>query len=425
MTFNPIPIKELRDGRRKFNGLNMDDPFPRLIQDPAELSRFMTKNKIIPFAGVNNASGDAMRAMLKMLSKLSPTHSGCVKAKVEMGFSGEFQIWRNGLFETAEKASGETIKDYAGAFQGITFSGVKYNNFVQDVARDYLNYGNVFIEIYTFNLGSDVMFNLRKLPFEYSYIIEDPANNRSHQHYYDTNIGTWTMDGEITPFFPLFKEHELGYKAILHIKNGTTFYGEPDSIESILNQYSEYQNTHYRVKLAANNFTGQVILEYEGDNPETDHVANIDGDKVEDDKGQGIINNFIAGTDDPQTVIISERPFGAKQMFVHEIKTNTNQDYYKVTSEIDEAQIVKAHRWSYRLMGMNVANGMNSDVYRQEWMAKYETVVASLVQQVLGPLDSVYDVYFRVIGRDDLTGYNQFIKNPLEDVYRGLGDTAV
>lgn len=408
----------------RFQSFDLQDPFPTLISDSKEVSDFLSKHKIIPFAGKSNGSGDALRNLLRMLSRLSPTHASCMKGKIDMAMTGDITLWRKGIFAKATQLSEQEVAQYADAFSGITFSGSDYTKFLKVIAKAYEVYGNCFVEVYTFVIANQLTYNLRIIPFEYSYIKYDETTGESY-HYYTRNITSIGSEAEVTPLFPNFKEHNLGHKSILHIKSGTGFYGEPASLDSVLNQYSEFQSVTYRNKQAANGFTGQVILEYEGDNPETNKLSIKDGSGDEGSNKMDVLVDAFSNKGQAKTLLLTERPFGAKPMEVHTINANTDGKYFTDIADLDRRQIVVSHRWSERLLGISVSAGMNNNVYAQDWLDKYETVAADLAESILRPLEKTFDKYFELIGRNDLTGINQYIKNPLEDVFRGMGSTPI
>ena len=68
------------------------------------------------------------------------------------------------------------------------------------------------------------------------------------------------------PLYPNFTVENGAKKTLFHLKNGdNNWYGRPDSQSADLYKYREVQDAIYIVKQAANNFTGQIVLEVEDD----------------------------------------------------------------------------------------------------------------------------------------------------------------
>ncbi len=174
---------------------------------------------------------------------------------------------------------------------------------------------------------------------------------------------------------------------MFHLKNGdNSWYGRPESAGADLYKYREVQDAMYLVKQAGANFTGQLIIEVEDDDPE--YAAAIEDESAKHVGFAGFADrfeqNYTQKADDPQSVLVTARPYGSKPMFVFQVSPNTNQDWYKVTGEIAEQKITRAHGCTPRFMGFEVANGFSQDVFVSDYVMNMEPVINSLRDEITG-----------------------------------------
>lgn len=175
---------------------------------------------------------------------------------------------------------------------------------------------------------------------------------------------------EVIPVFPYFSTGADGTKkTIFHIKNGRGWYGRPDSIESVLYQYREYQDATYLIKTADNGFVGQVFIEVEGDDPESEGGIDEgkDAESGFDSTADRLEQNFTNKGDDPMSILFMERPFGAKSAFVKQFTPNTNENFYSVTGQMSRLNIIQSHQLTERLLGEANANGFSDTAFMQEF----------------------------------------------------------
>ncbi len=402
-------------------GFELEDPLPRLIEDSDELSTKFEETKIIPYASINNKTGDSLRKLLYSLSKLSTTHAGCIKGKIDFGFTGNIRVEKDGLYTEPIEIDNETYIKYINAVKYTEYNS-DLLQYLRNVAKQYLILGDVHIELFLYEHEGKYNIKYRHIDTLKNYVIID--SSKKEFHYYPTkDIGD---SGEVTPFFPEFKKHLFGYKSILHIKNGSGFYGEPDSLDSLQNQYNEFQLKSYNNKQTDNSFMGMTIIEIEKDNPETD--ISFDGDEYEGSSGEKVrinkksyaeklADNFTNKGKTPQSVVLFERAFGASAMAVHSVPPITNERYFDTMGQINEEDIILSHRWSRRMLGMDVSNGLNSSAYMDEFIIKMNTVIANLQNAIIEPHDKVNDFLFELNGDDELIGLNRRVVNPLAKIF--------
>jgi hypothetical protein len=147
---------------------------------------------------------------------------------------------------------------------------------------------------------------------------------------------------------------------IIYGKQGTKHYGRPDSIFGTQYKYSEIQNVDYRIMQTDNKWTGDLIIEAEQGDPNSNPMLDV---KTYDE-------NFTNKSENPLSVFYSERPAGSGPLFVYQVKPNSNENYYQVVGKEDRLAIIGSHGWSERLLGHPATGGINGNSYLFELYTK-------------------------------------------------------
>ena len=75
-------------GKRVIKGFELNDPFPLLVEDSADIIKFFKNSKIVPYSYTDCiVTGNSLRPLLSKISRLSHTQNACITKKVELGFS--------------------------------------------------------------------------------------------------------------------------------------------------------------------------------------------------------------------------------------------------------------------------------------------------------------------------------------------------
>lgn len=416
-----LRVTPFRGRQANFESFALEDPIPQQINDTAELSRFMDQHKIIPYASTDIGTGDSTRALYQRLSLLSPTHAGCIKGKCSAAFVGDIKLNRNNLFMDKIEVPANDIKDYSEIFKNVRYGNMNYNKFLYEIGRSYEAVGECFVKAFIQLINGSYFCTLSIMPHPRSYLRY--YDRKENTFLYAPKIREFSMDdSQEYALFPELTEERLGYSTILHIKNGCNYYGVPPSRESYIQQYNEFQNSLYLLRQGANNFVGQLFIEYSGDNPDRTRIVKDQALK----KGFASVarewreNTSASGRQ--QAVITSERPWGASAATVTQFAPNTNHEFYRACKEINSDYIVVTHCWSHVLLGEQMKGSLNSQDYYKEFMIKMVTVIPDLRFAVLNELDKIYQLMMRLNGREDLSDVAQDIMNPLYKLLLETGE---
>jgi len=125
--------------------------------------------------------------------------------------------------------------------------------------------------------------------------------------------------------------------------------------------------------------------------------------------------NFTAKSGDPQTMMVISRPHGASNAFVYEFKPNTNENYFKVTGELDRQKIIENNQWSERLLGNSVAQGFAKDAFLDELRVKEVSVLREYRNKLLRALNLVIQEA-ALFANEDWSGHGLDIRSSIDDM---------
>lgn len=386
------PKKDLFRRRRRPAVLELnriENPIPGEVSDSDEIQNFFKRWNFVPFAGTTRESGQALLIWYLMLAQLSPTHSACISKKIKYAVGGKATFSRSvdPEWETGEEieplSTADKVRYREAINQFIEFEGgvVKFH---RRTGWSFEATGNAWVEMtYSETLGVGRVYLKVHRVTHCLYVNTEPGEARivGISPKWDEQYLKKHEPRYVT-LFPAFTSQPNGdLKTVFHLKNGDNdWYGRPESKGSDLYKYREVQDAIYLVRQSAANFTGQLIIEVEDDDPEF-------AEAVEDEKAgkvgfNGFAERFEANytqkSDDPQSVLVTARPYGSKPMFVFQIAPNTNQEWYKVTGEQAEQKIMRSHGCTPRFMGFEVAGGFSQDVFVSDYVLNMEPIINEL-----------------------------------------------
>ena len=378
--YNP---KKDRQSTKYYKLPELKDPMSVELKDSDEVLKTFKKWPLIPYASSDTGSVNGLLSFLKSLRFLSPTLGACHESIKTFAFGGKMDVeYVDDIDFVVDKPEmAPQLKETFIAFLKTLKTEVNYVNLSENLFSQLKDDGNIIVEI----------VHTQTLGVKSSAIYQHPTENCS---YWATKkdeplVMAISLKWDFTyleknppkliPIFPNYTLDENGsYRSIIHIKNGNfKYFGRPDWIASWRWAYNEDQSSDYLNKISAVNFTGQVLIELEEEDVENSDAWS-DGDAEEEgyeSMADKIERNLTYKADDPQTVIVTTRPSGAGNVFIHEFKLNTTENYYKVIGEIARQKIIENNQWSERLLGNAVAQGFANDSFMQELKIKEVSVL--------------------------------------------------
>ena len=420
--------KQRMRGRRASKGLSIygvDNPIPSEVCDSDELKTFFQKWNLVPYAGTTRESGQSLLSWYQMLAQLSPTHSACISKKLKYAIGGKAGFVRalDTEFDTGEDVRELSVAEKI-AYRDALNEFIEFEGGIGKLHRS-LGWsleatGNAWAELsFSETLG---VGRARIKAHRVTHCLY--VNTKKDERKIVAVSPKWTdeylkkNEPRYVPLYPNFvKDADGTIRTMFHLKNGdNTWYGRPESQGSDIYKYREFQDQIYLVKQAASNFTGQLIVEVEDDDPEFAPAIDEQGAKEAgyDSFAQRFEHSYTQKADDPQSVLVTSRPYGSKPMYVFQLDPNTNENWYKVTGEIAEQKITRSHGLTLRFMGFDVANGFATDAFVSDYVMNVEPIIEELLQALTNFTNKIISEVWRMVNREDLNEYSITFAPPIQ-----------
>lgn len=418
------PKKERRRGMGKVQLFEIKNPIPAEVEDSQELKKFFLDYDLVPYAGSTLRSGHTLLMWYLALAKMSSTHGTCISKLGKYAFGGraifvaaedpEYQLSQEQKQVTPQQAQRyfETLKET------VTFSG-GVRDFHRWVGASVKASGNAWAELVVANTLGQIHCNVNyHKPMRCIFRNTKPGERKE---VWVSPIWTdqYLKDNppRLIPMYPNFVKAKDGtLRTMFQLKAGDNdWYGRPDTEMSDLAKANEARQALYLLKQAGANFMGQLILEVES--PQLDAAIND-----EDSRGNGFQDfmdefeqNYTVKSDDPSTVLISARPFGARPMFALQIKPNTNENWYKVIGDLDSGTIMRSHNCTKRFIGFDVDNGLSgADAFFTDYIINMEPVINEHRNQVTNFTNQILTAVWDIIARPEMNDISLSFTSPIQ-----------
>lgn len=410
----------VKEKGKAFKFADLPDPVPSEIRDTDEIKRVLKNWRLVPYAGTMENTGDALRSFLASMVYLSPTHGACIASKKRFALGRlEVKRWKDSEFDLGQDDGVDAglARAYVDFAKGVEWGGMSLKGLSMALYDDWEETGDQFLEmVISETMGVKGYSVHRHRPANCKYL----ATGKGEQRWVAVSP-IWTdkyleeNPPELLPIFPGVEVREDGtVRTMMHRKNGKNeWYGRPPAFSSWIYQYREYQDASYMVKVSNNNFTGQIIIEVEDDDPDkTDEEARNNGYRSEADR---IHKNFTHEGEDPMTVWYSARPTGARPMFVHEVRPNTAENFYDRMDGIIEKKIIRSHGWSKRLMEAEEGAGLSSNVFMDVLKSRLP-VIQNIQEDALSLVNKALAFVVADSGRLEFDGLGLRFKSPFAEI---------
>ncbi len=358
---------------------NLSNPIPDEVTDSDDLKKLFSKRKYIPYAGYTHDSQHTYLRFIDNLAALSPTLGGVINSINYMCFGGKTGIKKmiDDDFELTGPDGKEALSTditlehklkFLETLKTFDLNGKDWSSIKTVLYKSFKTNGNAYLQV-------EIMQSLGVSKVKYSFI---PTRNVLYvvpDLYSERRVAiskSWDLQyikkypPEEIPVYPAYEKYSDGsIKTIIHVKEGDNdFYGRPDWWACSQDAFLEIKNKEYLLKAAHNNFTGKVLIEFEGE-AGNDTITNDEEAKKEGFKSaeQRWAYNFTNQGDDPQSLLISERPYGAKEAYTKEFSINTNENYYDKLDKISTDKIILVNGWSKKLLGIEESAGLGGNTF--------------------------------------------------------------
>lgn len=426
------PFSELRRGR-KTKGLKLfelENPIPTEITDSDEIQKVFSEFRLVPFATREKKTGHALLNWYLMLAQLSPMNAACIEKvkKYVVGSKAIIERAEDSDFETGEDrgqvSPAESVKYRDTLNEIVKFQG-GIRKFHQNLQWSYDATGNAYVEASYSEINGEFRFDLKyRKTSEVLYKVTKPGEIRVAAvspiwtyDYLKKNPPALIPVSDLDRNDTVWTRDENGvFRTIFHLKAGqNAWYGRPESEGADLYKYREVQDSIYVIRQSAGNFVGQLIIEVEDDDP-TNNPAINDEDAQRagfDSFVERMEENYTNKGDDPSSVIVTSRPAGGKPMFVFQVKPNTRENWYKVTGEMNEQRILRAHGLTLRFMGFDASTGFSSDTFIADYVMNVEPVLNEKRNTLMGFTNKILTAIWKITGRMEMNAFSLTFKSPI------------
>lgn len=413
-------------------------PIPAQVEDAGEIREFFAgyNGVVVPYAGTEAYSSHALQAFLISLGDLSPTKAAVINSQKMHAFGGPLEITRtrDPYFELDEEedvgqAEKRRFYDFVQQVQlfGVDEKKTNFWHLAQMQFADWKKSGDYYFE----------MVRSRTMGRNYFRV---HVHRPTHCLYMATKAGEqrwvlispiWRADyiarnkPRMLPVYPTWVDEGDGVqRTLVHVKAGDgVWYGRPEDLASMLDQFLEFQNSDYKNKQTASAFIGQAFIEVEDTNPEygiSDAGAGQDGFDALSDQFE---RNYTNRSKRPQRVILSSRPYGSSPAYVFQFSPNTDTNWFQTTEEIAERNIIKANGWSKRLMDIDAANGFSTNIYLDVLEIHSATTIPHYQRVIEGPVNNIIlKEAAEWLGMPDLTQYSLEFNSPFHRMLKERKD---
>lgn len=419
-------------GRRSKSGnltlFDVKNPIPDETIDIESVSKFFEAHRLVPFAGSDKGTGDKTLTWYLMLAKLSATFGACVskltsyvvgtKAKVVVATDPEYDIPAPEPNDTEAAAYLNKLKEV------VEFDG-GVSKFHELIFASYKNTGNAFAELVITTVNGITRAKIiRHKVSSVRYKVTGPEEVRAvaispvwNAKYLKKN------PAKLRPVFPVFLNDGGVISTVFHLKNGDNeWYGRPDSESSTLYKYREVQDAVYLIKQAASNFVGQMIIEVEDDTAPVIDEADAQRSGF-DTFAERFEQNFTMKGEDPQAVLVTSRPMGARPMNVFQVKPNTNENWYKVTGDINENKIITSLNLTRRFMGMEVGSGLSETAFLEDYITNVDPVVRKNRATLMNFTNTILSAVWEYGQMPEMNKYSLDFESPVAQMIQDFQDS--
>ncbi len=416
--------RALRHRRKVQHIYRIKNPIAQETADSKKLKELFKGYKLVPYAGTSAESSHSLLRWYRMLAKLSPTNAACINKKLTYAVGGKAQFVRAqdpeyDLKTEISPLSNTEIETYLSNIKEVfEFPDGGITAYHNCAGHEYMESGNAFVEVaFTTVLGvSKVSF--RVINFDHVlYVATNPGEARkiAISPIWDDEY-LRKHEPRILPIFPVMLNDNGIERTVFHLKNGSNeWYGRPPAEGADIYKYREVQDSLYVTRASANNFTGKVILETEDDDPNSNAVIDDAGSHEAgfDNFAARFRENYTEEGDDPQSVVLTSRPHGARPMFAFQIKPHTNESWYKETGAIAKYHILQNHEVTPRFLGEDVSNGFSNDTYLSDYILNVEPTIDKLRSTICNFTNRIFNEAWAMVGRLEMQQYSVTFSEPI------------
>lgn len=347
-----------------------------------------SKLNLVPYRGTTEKSSDRYLRLLYELFEHSPSFGAVVNDLITFAFDGEFDLINAGKagikFDDTELDGVDKVS-YCENLEKIGLSPLDVIQLSKEFVKHKKISGNVFVKYRKIRVNDEIRATLQLLhPMSVKFKEQD---NGAHKLVYSKNffIDDWSLwgvkDNDFIEYevYPRTRQTKTITETVFHLKTGDGLYGFPDTIQSLLWQYSEYALGLLASKVNGSEFVASHILEVplagldfaSSDDQIRTYLRDIKKALNEAATNKGI---------DPSSLAVMMNP--SKEKFnLHKVDVNRDTDWFKAQEEIAKRKIYELNKSYPQLTGsVDVGSSLGQDTITALFLM-YDTKTVKPVQR--------------------------------------------
>ncbi len=361
------------------NILQLHNPIPESINDPAELSQLFKDFGIVPYYGTEEATSHNMLRVIHELSELSPSHQACKLDKNSYVFSGGFDYVAPRIPGVRYSDEDKPISDaekaiFVQQLVDLGLSPLHLQSILEQLDDSLADSGNAYLHIKVTKLNRVRKVYIRVIPYREIAFLErknmrDPdvfvVTEQWDQIYWKKKPPKliWASVPERDYNWQPIRD---GVQTILHIRSpkGSKYYGRPRTLSALFWMFVEASAGDQTVRVSSSDFVSQMIMAFEEPPPE--RITGTDAEQKAAFKGMMTEMRKVATVEGTNPKVLGgvQYPHGGKPPLGIKMNLARDPEYLRFVTSRAADYIYAAHHWDRQLSGLETVGANNGgDVY--------------------------------------------------------------
>lgn len=364
---------------REMTLLELNNPIPDSINDPAELTQLFKDFSIIPYYGTEEASSHNMLQVLSDLSTLSPSHQACKEAIKAYAFSGGFDYVKPRIPGVRYSDEDQPLDDatkaiFAEQLVELGIPPLHYQSILEQMDDSLRDSGNAYLLIKVTKLGRVRKVYLSVLPYREVAYLENKKKGEPDvfvvTEKWDVTYWQkkpprliWASKPERAYNWQTIRD---GYQTILHVRSpkGSKFYGRPRTLSALFWMFVEVASGDQTVRISRSDFVAQMIMAFEEPPPE--RIVGTADERRLAFKNKMREMRKVTTVEGANAKVLGgvQYPHGGKPPSAIKMNLARDPEYLRYTTSRAADYIYAAHDWDRQLSGLETVGANNGgDVY--------------------------------------------------------------
>lgn len=350
--------------------LQLRNPIPQAVTDQKSLASFYKSLNLVPVAVGSRSTSHSFLLFLNGLYELSTSKGTCVNQIASWSFDGNVDVVRSmrpGLKVDQEETVGDELKvAYFDMLVSVGLSLRQIANVVEILSKDLDVYGNSYLRFRAVRVGEVYRVFLDRIdPKNFMYVWTDRLQPRigviSHNFFRPTSFRE-DMDHEVVRVHPNMAVTENSIDTVFHWKykrDHSDWYGRPKALHTLWDQFTEWRESDYRVKISDSDLISQLFIFLEKPDPNADTIdgkpSDIDLNALAKKLRKVTTNDSDIHSVGPLNLL--KYPHGGQAPSFNTVDINRDTQWKEHVEKTCSDNIYAGHGWSKLVVGKERARG--------------------------------------------------------------------